>query len=925
MGHDSGAAAIGGTGTFSFGTKEGRVMKRIPCLAVVFACAAGLLASAENLPLPQVVLAQIDSIERDKVSRTTTEQKVDSQLIYATRQRLVGSAVPGAPDLRPDVVYQKDGRVMVDLTATVSQDLLAAITAAGGSVLGAWEKWDSVRAVIPIEAAKVLAARPDVRFVARAAEAVTNTGSVNGEGDTTHRAGFARTLYGVNGAGIQVGALSDSSDFLAAAQGSGDLGAVTVLAGQSGTTLCAPNPTCTGEGTAMLEIIADIAPGAGLFFATGFNGPAGMATNIQGLATAGCNVIVDDVTYFNESPFQDGPIAQAVNTVSAAGVLYFSSARNSGNLNDGTSSTWEGDFVDGGPVATGRGGQVHSFGAQTFNVVNPGGSQRRIDLFWADPQGGANNDYDVYRLNSTGTTVLASSTNTQNGTQAPYESIGGVNAPVVGDRIVIVRFAGVGRFLHLDIGRGRLSIPTAGCVRGHNASGAANAFSVAATDVANSPGVAFVGGATNPVETFSSDGPRRMFFDPAGNAFTPGDFSATGGIVLQKPDITAADGAAGVTPGFNPFFGTSAAAPHAAAIAALAWSSNVARTPAQIRTALQSTALDIEAPGFDRDSGSGIVMAFGALKSLNPCTLTCPANKSTTNDPNQCGAVVSYTAPTTVGTCGTVSCDVASGAFDPVGTTTVNCTSASEDRCSFTITVTDAQPPNITCPANVTANNDPGLCSAVVNYPAPTVSDNCPGVGAPACAPPSGSVFQKGATPVNCSVADQVGTSAACRFSVTVRDVEPPRVACALQISQLWPPNHTMRNVGLAASAVDNCPGPLPLTVAVFGDEDDETQTGDGRFSPDARDIATDSLRLRAERIGGIDGRVYLDRVSTVDTSGNPGWVCCTNTVPLGQSYAWLTSIEQQAQAAKAYCDANGTAPPAFVVVGDGLVIGNKQ
>jgi len=101
-----------------------------------------------------------------------------------------------------------------------------------------------------------------------------------------------------------------------------------------------------GEGTAMLEIVYDLAPGAQLFFATGFEGQPSMASNIVALADAGCSVIVDDVTYDDESPFAaNQPITQAVKAVSDRGVLYFSSAANSGNLTHGTSGTWTGNFV----------------------------------------------------------------------------------------------------------------------------------------------------------------------------------------------------------------------------------------------------------------------------------------------------------------------------------------------------------------------------------------------------------------------------------------------------------------------------------------------------------------------------------------------------------------------------------------------------
>ena len=164
-----------------------------------------------------------------------------------------------------------------------------------------------------------------------------------------------------------------------------------------------------------------------------------------------------------------------------------------------------------------------------------------------------------------------------------------------------------------------------------------------------------------------------------------------------------------------------------------------------------------------------------------------------------------------------------------------------------------------------------------------------------------------------------------CGFSVTVSDNEPPKVFCSVATPRLWPPNHELVDVGLTASAVDNCASPLPITVHVFGDEDDEMPTGDGNFSPDARDIAPGTLRLRRERRGDADGRVYLSVESTSDGSGNSSFACCTVAVPHDQSRAALMSINAQASAAEAFCAANGTAPPGYFVVGDGPVVGPKQ
>ena len=133
-------------------------------------------------------------------------------------------------------------------------------------------------------------------------------------------------------------------------------------------------------------------------------------------------------------------------------------------------------------------------------------------------------------------------------------------------------------------------------------------------------------GSSNQVELFTSDGPRRIFYDAAGTPITPGNvlFGTNGGIVRAKPDITAADGVSTTLPptsGLNPFYGTSAAAPHAGAIAGLLKSANPALTPPQIRAMLTTTAVDVESAGYDNISGFGIVQAFKAMQAVAPTPL----------------------------------------------------------------------------------------------------------------------------------------------------------------------------------------------------------------------------------------------------------------------------------------------------------------
>lgn len=153
------------------------------------------------------------------------------------------------------------------------------------------------------------------------------------------------------------------------------------------------------------------------------------------------------------------------------------------------------------------------------------------------------------------------------------------------------------------------------------------------------------------------------------------------------------------------------------------------------------------------------------------CTaITCPPNITTSNDPNQCGAVVSFSAPVPQGSCGTITCSPVSGSFFPKGTTIVTCTSSEGPSCSFNVTVNDTQPPSITCPSDITAVTPrPGDACAVVNYTV-TGADNCPGVTV-VCTTPTGACFPRGTTMVTCTATDTSGNTANCSFKVTVFDV----------------------------------------------------------------------------------------------------------------------------------------------------------
>jgi hypothetical protein len=185
--------------------------------------------------------------------------------------------------------------------------------------------------------------------------------------------------------------------------------------------------------------------------------------------------------------------------------------------------------------------------------------------------------------------------------------------------------------------------------------------------------------------------------------------------------------------------------------------------------------------------------------------------------------------------------------------------------------------------------------------------------------------YPLGTTTVTLTVTDDEGLSSSCTATVNVVDTTSPSISTAVANGSLWPPNHNLINVGLSVGAADNCTGSPAVQVGVYADEDDEMQTGDGNHSPDAKNIALGTLRLRSERDGGADGRVYLLITRATDSSGNSVAACGTVVVPKSQSKADINSVNAQAAAAKAFCAVNGAPPPGYFVVGDGAVIGPKQ
>lgn len=632
-----------------------------------------------DVQLSPSVIAQMESLLREKAARTPVQHKIASALLYQRSGQFAAAMKNKDPSKQIVSLNQVDaeGRVLVDVAVKGDMATMTDhITANGGTVVQvgrqgarAWLSLDKledvakapgivslrpalqamtwradspkntnpkyrtgtraerVAAMQAIQAkwaashqsstASTAAGSELVRAEATTAPVAVDAGSKLSEGDKAHAADRARRFFGVDGTGVKIGVLSDSDDFKEQAIASGDLPANTVtVPGQDG------RPGA-GEGTAMMEIVHDLAPGADLFFATAFNSPESFADNIRTLRFQfHCDVIIDDVIYFFESPYEDDIIAQAVQDVTNDGALYFSSAGNGGNFDDGTSGTWEGDFKPSGALATLPSGYtVHSFGTGVIsNRIEVSGGP--LILHWADPSSLANpastNDYDLFVLDNDLRNVVLAATDIQDGSNIPFEFLGFLIPP--GFRVVIAANPGAEtRAVRTVIFGGEFALSTTGSTYGHNST--ADGYGVAAVDSAEAAGGEFTSGPTTPVELFSSDGPRRIFYDRNNNPIVPsapgGTFASRAGELRAKPDISAADGVTTTLPagsGLNPFFGTSAAAPHAGAIAGLVKSALPALTPAKIRSAIVGGAIDIEATGTDRNSGRGIISAFNALQ-----------------------------------------------------------------------------------------------------------------------------------------------------------------------------------------------------------------------------------------------------------------------------------------------------------------------
>jgi hypothetical protein len=642
---------------------------------------------------------------------SATASKFDASLAEISRH--VNSMRPGHAlgdlhSLNPAAKFAQPANtstplVLIDaITTSDPQKLKAALVGLGLQRASLYS--NDVGGWLPVDQLEAASALGEVHAI-RAAMPRTRTGAVTTQGDFAQNSDLVRSDNALTGAGVTVGVLSDSYDcyqqyqdagnpppggnagyanngFTATAAGdisTGDLpSSVTVLEEATCQSYGAPLQLPFGdEGRAMMQIVHDVAPGAGVAFYTAENSEADFANGIGKLAApvasggAAAKVIVDDVGYFDEPFFQDGIVAQAIDAVVAQGVAYFSSAGNNGTLAYNNNAP---NFSLVSTAAPNAGEKLLSFDQSNpptltttkLPVTIPSmipGEFVAIVVEWDQPyvtgaagSGGSTSRIDVCITGATGNDVIANETLTpavcsgpsalgQDPVQVmlidnPANATGNSTTETLNIEVGLVSGTTPKRIKVVveDDGAGSTITQFAtnsGTLQGHP--GAAGAAAVGAAFFANTLSC---GAATPSLETFSSVGGDPILFDVTGTPLTTP-------VTRQKPDFVGPDGGNNTFIGFKigdtvdnstiaeclnnakfpNFFGTSAAAPHVAAIAALFLEADPSLTPSDIYTAMRQTAAPIgtATPAHPTyEAGSGFVLANFAATMITAIVPPAP-------------------------------------------------------------------------------------------------------------------------------------------------------------------------------------------------------------------------------------------------------------------------------------------------------------
>lgn len=425
----------------------------------------------------------------------------------------------------------------------------------------------------------------------------------------------------------------------------------------------------TDEGRAMAQIIHDVAPGANIAFYS----PDTMADFAQGIQTlalptdktdangrhgAGAQIVVDDLGFFAEPLYQEGIIGEAIDEVAAAhGTAYFSAAGNAANHGQAAYDNNAPAFAAAAVVRAKKakvaplnlGERLVNFDASGKTTLNNlpitigAGSvnqpnQATIAVFWDQPMTGPNASSSLNlclgdgKGDPLGNNLCSGPTVVGQPAQAILQ-LTNKGAAIQGTlRLGLARGVAPGR-VHILVLGGDASInrygTDTGSIYGHPLS--PNAAAIGAADYFKTP---FCNAklATATLEGYSSIGGLPFLFNADGTAkaqvVTPQkpEFVAPDGVTttffgMASLDAGAANAAVADCRSYpnyltDQFYGTSAAAPHAAAAAALLWQAAPTAKAADLYSAMKNSALDMETAGFDYKSGSGFLRTDQALTTL---------------------------------------------------------------------------------------------------------------------------------------------------------------------------------------------------------------------------------------------------------------------------------------------------------------------
>ena len=499
------------------------------------------------------------------------EQMVSNKQIIPAGQSLAGRGKTGA-----DLVY-----VYISLEKGVNTKLIEPYS----FKVDNYDQKNGLAAVwVKTTKLEELASLSGVLGIQPVVPPLVNTGSVSSEGFELHRVNELWERYGQGGAGVKIGVISDGVGSWTSAAGSGDLPPdLVVLSNSQG----------GSEGTAMLEIIHDLAPEAILFFHDCGSNVLAFNEAIDNLAAAGCDIIVDDISWVYEPFFDDGIIASHISSLTDE-IVYISSAGNTGGVRN--SAHYQGKYCQYGST----GWHDFSGGATEYTelyVQIPPGDMLWTVLQWDDPYensvGNSTNDYDLYLFDVTDESepeLLDYSIGYQLGEgYAPLEYTYYVNntGTAVDAAISVYKDPdheeSMLELYMYTLGSDTYIDPT-------NIDGNDSIFGQAAVQDAIAVG-AVNKSTPEQIADYSSRGPVTM----------------RGGANRAKPDVAGIDGVAVTGAGGFPsvFYGTSAAAPHVAAIAGLIKGYFPAATPEEIRTMIYETAIDLGSEGSDYEYGHG--------------------------------------------------------------------------------------------------------------------------------------------------------------------------------------------------------------------------------------------------------------------------------------------------------------------------------